>query len=462
MRWSQAIVLALVACRPLPAQASTLFEAWQAAQANDPAFEAARAHLAAAATNRPTALAALLPHFTLNAGAGPQMQYFAQPELKGNGFSPLTETEHLGAYTWSATMTQSLFDWTNIKTLQAADMSVRAAAANYQATQQGLAVTVTTDYVAVMAAGANLAALRTAQAGFGDEYAHAQALYRAGLAGVIGADEAGAAYQSIMVQALQAQAALVAARQALAAVIGNGVTVPAVGLPGRLALPPAGDVDDWLARAQTGNPALAALSLTTESDDDLVSAARGGYLPNVALQLQHTDNGTGGTAGYALSGETFPGSANSLQHINAVTVQMTWNIFDGGATHAAADQAAATRDEAVANAASTRLNIIKTIQTAYAALALDQAQLVAAHAAVTVASQAVSATQAGVRAGLVSESDLIADRQLLLSAELAGNAAAVAVITDETSLAQAAGTATPAMVQIISQALAATTSNKDN
>jgi outer membrane protein len=448
--------LVILACLPVQAQAGTLWQAWQAAQANDPAFTAARAQLTAAATSQPAALAALLPHFTVAASAGPQKQYFTQPELQGDGFAPLTENEGLGASAWSATLTQTLFNWSNIKTLQAQNNIVSAAAATYQANLENLAVTVTADYVAVMAASADLAALRAAQAGFAAQYHNAEARYRAGMDGVIGADEAGAAYQSIQVQVLQAQAKLVAARNTLAAITGDDTLAPEGSLPDRLALPPAGSIDDWLARAETGNPTLAANILTAAADDKLVSAARGGYLPNVSLQLQHQNTAQGGSAAFALEGQTYHGSGNMLQVTNSVTVQMNWNVFDGGATHAAADQAAATRDEAVANAASARLDVIKTIRTNFTSLDLDRIRLETARGAVQIAAQAVNSASAGVRAGLISESDLISDRQLLLSAQLALDTAFADVITDETGLAQAAGSATPAFVKALSNALAVT------
>jgi outer membrane protein TolC len=109
------VALALAA----PARADTLWQAWQLARANDPAFAAAGAQLRAAATAEPAALAALLPQFTLGASAGPQNQHLAAPEFYGSGFEPVTQTQKLGVSTWQATITQPLFDWTALKTYQA-------------------------------------------------------------------------------------------------------------------------------------------------------------------------------------------------------------------------------------------------------------------------------------------------------------------------------------------------------
>ena len=225
------------------AQADTLWQVWQEAQANDPAFQAAAAQLRAAATGQPGALAALLPHFVLAGGAGPAKDSMSSPEFYGAGFEPIRETEKLGVSTWQATLTQNLFDWGAMKTYQASGFAVQAAAASYQAQLEQLNVTVVTDYVAAAAAQADLAALREAAAGFQGQYHDAQAKYRAGMDGVIGADEALAAAQSIQLQMLQAEQKYDAARQVLAALTADQATQTGVGLPDRLASTLAAETD---------------------------------------------------------------------------------------------------------------------------------------------------------------------------------------------------------------------------
>jgi outer membrane protein TolC len=110
----------------------------------------------------------------------------------------------------------------------------------------------------------------------------------------------------------------------------------------------------------------------------------------------------------------------------------------------------------VADEATARLAVITAIHTNDIALALDQARLQAARATAAAAASAVRASTDGVRAGLVSEDDLIADRQQLLSAQLNLHEAEVASIGHELALAQAAGSATPALISTLSAILAQT------
>lgn len=444
------VIAVMLASLPGVARASSLWQVWQAARANDPAFVAASARLRAAATASPSALAVLLPHFVVAAGAGPQNQYFSGADFYGSGFEPITETQHLNTSTWQATLTQTLFDWSQIKSFQAAGFSVQAAAATYQATLEHLVATVIGDDVAVLAARSDLTALRQAARGFGAQYHDAEARYRAGLSGVIGADEARAADQSIKAQVIEAQAKLIAARENLTAITGTAEIAAAGDLPTVLHLPAPGSVRTWLDRARSGNPTLAASRLTARDDAELVAAARGSDLPDISLQLQHTQAAQAGTAGYAFFGQNLNGPGYSAQQGNSVTVQLNWNVFSGGATRAATDRARAIRDEALANAATARLTVIRTVRTDYFAVMLDRARLKAARSAAIVAARAVRAAGDGVRAGLISESDLIADRQQLLSAQLALHRAIVAVITHEVGLAEAAGSATPLLVRQIS------------
>jgi len=454
--------LALLGFLPGVVQASSLWQVWQAARANDPAFLAASARLRAAATERPAALAVLLPQFAVAAGAGPQNQFFNGADFYGSGFEPITETQHLNTSTWQATLTQTLFNWGQLKSYQAAGFAVQAAVATYQATLEQLTARVITDDVAVLAARDDLTALRQAARGFGAQYHDAEARYRAGLSGVIGADEARAADRSIQAQVIQAQAALIAARETLAAVTGNPAITATGALPTALHLPEPGTIDAWLDRAQSGNPTLAAAKLTARDDAALVAAARGSYLPSISLQLQHTHIAQAGTAGYAFFGQSLNGPGYSVQQGNSVTVQMNWNVFSGGATKAATDRARAIRDEALANAATARLGVTRTVRTDYFAVVLDRARLEAARSAASVAAQAVRAAEDGVRAGLISESDLIADRQQLLSAQLALHQAIVSAITHEVGLAEAAGSATPLLVRQISTILTLPRSPRSN
>jgi outer membrane protein len=450
------ILCAALLAAPHAAAADTLLQVWQRARANDPAFAAADARLRAARTAAPAAMAALLPHFTIAAGAGPQKDYVAAPEFDGIGFEPVSQTEKIGVSTWTARLTQSLFDWTALQTHNAADFAVQAAAATYEASLEQLNVQVATDYVAVLGAAADVACLQTAAGFFAAQYQDAQARYRAGLSGIIGAQEALAAARAIDAQALQAQQTLIAAQQTLAGLTGDETVQPSGTLPDHVALPLHDSLADWLARAQTGNPTLAAAQLQVDDDAALVAAARGGYLPSVSLQFQHMQTDQGGSQGFSEFGSSGSGPGNQVQADNSVTVQMSWNVFDGGATHAAADRAAATRDQAVADAATARLAVITAIRSNDMALALDEARLQAARAAATAAASAVQASTDGVRAGLVSEDDLIADRQQLLAAQLNLHEAAVASIGHELALAQAAGSATPALISNLSAILAQT------
>lgn len=436
-----------------PAHAATLWQVWQAARAIDPAFAAAAAQLRVAAAGQPAALAALLPHLAVAASAGPEKDYLVEPDFYGTGFEPISQTQKIGASSWQVTLTQCLFNWQALQTYHAAGLTVQAAAAAYQANLEALNVAVVTDYVAVQAAEADVASLRQAAQGFNTQYHDAEARYQAGLSGIIGAEESLAADRAIQTQLLQAQQTLIAAQQSLAALTGDAALQPDAALPEVLALPPDQNIDDWLDQAARGNPSLAAAQLTVADDAALVAAAKGGYLPNVSLQLQHAQIAQGGAESYAFGGQAISGEDNVLQQNNSVTVQLTWNVFDGGATHAAADQAEATQDQAVANAATARLDVIRTVRTDDAALVLDRDQLSTARAAAKAATQAVHDAGDGVRAGLVSEDDLIADRQQLLSAQLALHAAMVAAIGHELGLAQAAGSATPALVATLSRLL---------
>lgn len=448
---------------PCAAQADTLWQIWQQARAHDPAFLAADAQLRMIQAQRPAALAALLPHLTAEVDAGPQKDSTIAENFYGQGFEPIRETEKMGVSTWQVSLTQTLFNWTDFKTYQEAGYAVREAALNYQASLEKLNVTVAQDYVSVLAATADVNALQQAAQGFATQYHDAEARYRAGITGIIAANEALTAERAIDAQLLQAQQNLIAAQQTLVALTGNPTLAVSGSLPSTLAFAKPVSLATWLHAAQIGNPTLAANDLNVAAEQARLGAAKGGYLPSVSLQLQHMQENQGGSVGYSYFGQqALSGPANQIYGGNQVTVELKWNIFDGGATHAAIDQAQAQRDQAIADAATARLAIWRDIRTDYAAITLDQATIQADREATIAAEQAVHAAKAGVSAGLVSENNLINDRQQLLSAQLDLHEAILDTVNHELALATAAGTATPQLIYNLSVLLTTEKSNGDH
>ena len=455
--WNLARIAAFVLCLlgfSVNGQAATLWQIWQAARAHDPAFQSAAAALAKARADKPAALSMLMPHvdgslsrtYYNTTSKGPE--YFGQ-----NQILPVSQASNTGTTDWRVQLNQPLFDWSAIKNLQAADLDVAAAAATYQDTLSRLAVTVTTDYLNVLSARATLDATQATVKGFAEQSREADARYRAGTTGVIGADAARAGLESARGELLAARQQLTAARNALQALTGGLLPGDRALLPTHYKVRVASSEADWIGRALKDNPRLAAARLSARADNHRVGAADSGYLPNVSLSLIHNQLIQSGTSSYSVPGQVVPTPADYNATGNQIALQLSWNFFSGGATRAKVEKAQAQADQSDATAASTRLDVTREIRTRYAALQIDAQQLVTLRAAVAAARDAVQATTRAVPAGVRTEDDLVTQRERLLAAQQALNNAVAMTITDEISLARASGTLSDARLQALSQSL---------
>lgn len=440
------------------AHGQTLWQAWQAAAAHDPEFRAARAALRAAQAAHPQALAALLPQLGAGANRTFDNQSSSGPQFYGSQIVPLESSANTRATGWQVQLTQTLFDWSAIKNLQAADLDAAAAAATYQSTFAGLASKVANAYLGVLSAQANLAVAEGTAKAFAEQYRQAEARYKAGLSGIIGAESSQAALASAQADVLDARKQFDAARNTLAALTG----APAGGAFPRLPLDypvtAAGSMDDWLGRAYTHNPALAAAKLTARADAARIGAADSGYIPTLSLALTHSHYSQSGTSDYAVPGNSVRTPAAELSSDNTIELQLSWSIFSGGATRAAVERAGANADQAAADAATTRLDVEREVKTRYAAIANDSDVIARLRTAVTAARAAVAATERAVPAGVRTEDDLVTQRERLFTAQTGLDAAVAAAVQDQIALARAAGELTPERIRALSAKLAAGTS----
>lgn len=435
------------------AKAQTLWQVWQAAQQHDPEFQAARAALAAAQAAHPEALAALLPQLTASANRTVDNQSSSGPEFYGSQIVPVSQSANTRATDWQLQLSQALFDWSAIKNVEAAGLDAASAAATYQSALATLAQKVVNAYLGVLGAQANLAATEATAKAFAEQYRQANARYRAGLSGIIGADASQAALATAEADVLDARQQLTAALATL-----SSLTVePAVGrfppLPLDYHIRVSGTENDWRAKALSGNPELAAARLTARANEARVGAAESDYLPNVSLALTHSHYSESGSSDYAVPGSAVVSPAAQISSDNTIALELSWNFYSGGATRARVGQARATADESAANAATTRLDIARQVQTDYAALDVDAAVIVRLRAAVKAARDAVTATEKAVPVGVRTEDDLVIQRERLLTTEQQLDSAVTTSIQDQIALARAAGELTPGRIQSLSERL---------
>ncbi len=432
--------------------ATTLWEVWQLAEVHAPALEQAEATLEQAHATHSAALAQLLPALNLNASHVVDNQSASGPQFYGNGIVPVSQTSNTRTNGWDLQLSQPLFDWHAIQNLSAADYTEAAGVASAEATRQTLMATLTQDYLAVLNAQAQLAATRKAQDGFATQAIQAAARYRAGLSGIIGTDETQAALAQAQAETLSAEQTLKQARRQLDTDAGIRINGPFPDLPANLALSlPAGvNRDAYVQRALQQNPTLAAARLSQTSASHALSATRAGYLPSVSLVLSHQRNFVIGTSDFSVPGSAVTSPATQDASQNMIGLQLSWAIFSGGATSAAAQAAEAQQRSADASARTAELSVVSRVSNALDGLASDQHRVRQLQTGVVSAQAAVTATAAAVSKGLNTEQNLVIARQTLLTLETGYAQAVVDLVNNRVALDQALGTLTPELLSQLS------------
>lgn len=435
--------------------ALTLDQFWQQARAHDPRLQAYREQLEVASQARPLALAALLPQV----GVGASEQWGRNSvEEPYNDFRPngplVVEKSQARTSTWSVQIRQALFNWSAIQKYRVSDAQVAAAAAQYQQSFQGLEEQVVAAYARWLLAYANLQSLREAERGFARQAFTAQARYRAGTTGILGADEAQVALGRIQAQEAQAQAAWRAAEAKLQQFTGRLPPSQAPALPKNIQVAEH-ILSQWQDQATRHNPTLAAAQDQLAAARRGVSAAWGGFLPTLSLLLAHQWQSQQGSLGYQVGSRSVSGLGNPYRNIgSSVMLQMRWTIFSGGSQQASLAQAQYQEEENFSTLLATERNIHQALRSSYASLQGALRQAAFYRNSLMLAKRASAAAEDGVRVGLVSENNAIIDRQNVLSVRNDLNAANANAVISYASLAATAGVLTPQKLEKLSLALA--------
>lgn len=429
--------LLLAAGAPL-AHATDLWQVWQLAKANDPAFQQAKANRNASMEAKPQAWAQLLPSIDLSASRTWDNRNGGQLYIYSNPPTDITTTSNTRTNQWGATLTQTLFNWQQFKSVQGADYTVAEAEATYESTLQGLIVTVSQAYFNVLNAQDNLDADTANLKALSKQYERSQQQYKVGLIAITGVKEAEAGYDQAKAQVITDRQALDQAREALRAITGRyipNLQSPRAQLP--LNAPKPENVNDWVQRAMQDNPALAAAQQAQNVARSQVSQQEGGYMPSLNLVLQNMrSNSTGHQT--INNSSLLPSSSNGSD--TTIALKLNWNIFSGGATRATVKQYQYQADSAMAKEISQRRSVEQQVRNAYLAVLSGIASVKANRQSVEASRVSLQATEAGLKVGTRTTLDVLTARKTLLDSQKAYYSARYNYMLAVLQLEQAAGT----------------------
>ncbi len=441
--------------------ALTLNQFWQDTLKHDPTVQVYRQELEVASEDQPLALAALLPHVSLQAGSQWNEHRIHKPADKYLSNSVLLSRSRNNIInSWSIQIKQAIFNWSALKNYQASEEQVAVAAAKYQQSMQNLERKCIITYTKWLLAYANLVNDKATEKGIAREAFDASARYRAGTIGILDVEETNVALGQIQAQIAKATEKWRASEAEIEKYSGIEAPRKVPPLPYTLHLP-SRSARKWRALALKHNPALAAARLELAAARTEVGSAWGGFLPNISIVLAHQWRTENGTLGYFVpagpgSSSLSSGAGIPDPHIyngSSVSLQLSWPIFSGGSQQAHLDRAQYRQEQYFSTLLATQLSIKEEISSTLSSLKASLLQTNIYRKSMLLADRASLSAEKGVSVGLVSENNAITDRQNALSVRNGLNAAVASAIEKYATISVIAGNISPALIASLSSGL---------
>jgi len=420
----------------------TLEQAIQFALQNNPDLRRAELQSQSADQDVTAARATILPSLSFNAsfsdtrnGGGVVTGTFIdQTTVPPRQVTQISPTEVFRGYSATLAVRQLLFDggkWWNA--LDAADALRAASDANVDEQRLTTVFNVEQRFYELVRQQRQLKVLGDAALRSRDQADFTQRLFEGGRATQADVYAARANRDNDEINRLGQEARVELARQDLAIVIGIDPTNPlAIQEPSQMQQepappPPAGQAVE---KALSSRPSLKAFALTAEGQRKNASAARGDYWPTIAL------NGSYGRQTRDL--DTFTSSLNKASSLSG-SINLTWNLFSGFATKAAAQKADIAATLAGVDFATGRRAVASDVERAVAQLATTRQQARIAAQSVQTAGENLRLARTRQQVGVGTQLEVRDAELKLTQSELARANALVDGHEAESALRRAVG-----------------------
>jgi outer membrane protein len=410
---------ATLAAAASQAQGADLWDIYQLAVKNDPTFLQAEANYQAQQELSPIARGGYLPNISLTGRRTISRSSGDQPQFTSGGFVDTTISSHDYNTTYTAQLTQPIFDWTAWKAIDQASSQVAQAEANFQAAQQDLILRTATAYFNVLNARDTLAADHATKEALGKQLEQAKEKYEVGMSAITDVQEAQAAYDQAVADELTAEQQVSTTEEQLRAITGEAageLVEPTPDMP--LRTPDPATAQQWVEQAMKQNPNLLAAQSAAEAASANIGVQRGAHMPTLSLVLSHnknTDNqnGTISVAGSGSASFDNPSAFNT----NTAFLQLSWPIFNGGTSWARVNQAQSQYSAAMDNVKLVTRQTEQQARTAYLGVISGISQVQALKQSVKSNQTSMDATETGMQVGTRTIVDVLTARQNLLKAQ---------------------------------------------
>jgi outer membrane protein len=466
-----ALAMAVVS---LPSHGEDLLDAYRQARANDPVLSQADANRRATGEGVDQARALMLPQINagltlsqtnggssgnsfdglgdgtgndylcsgLSAGTGT----YACTGLGGSGNGGEGSGGHSRNRNISATLSQTVLDFSQYANLKAAHSAASAQDETYDAAEQNLYVRVATAYFAILTDEDQLTFAQANEDAYKRQYEQAEAQFNVGLSAVTAVYQAKAFFDNAKTQTVTAQNTLNNDKEALRVITGQPVgDLKKLRDELPMQAPSPTDPDAWVKQALQLNPSLLAQQYNVQTAEHNISAARAGHLPTITANVNYGKSSSWFQNPNVI-GQTTPAST---------TIGLTLNvpIFSGGAVQSRVRQSIDERDAASDAMELQRRQVVQDTLNYYRSVIAGISQVESAKASVDSANKALEAMRAGYGAGTQTMTDVLLAIQTLTQSEGTYSQARHQFILNKLLLQQSAGVASVKDIETINTLL---------
>lgn len=427
------LLAATLVAMPGLGHAEDLMDAYQQARASDPVLAQADAQRLQAGEGVVLSRAALLP--TLSAGVDYSRSLGSRQSVFDPSTGKVIELGRTQSHSLNASLSQTLFNYSDYANLAASGSAAQAQDEQYQAAQQSLLVRVAQAYFNVLTAEDDVSFAEAQEKALNKQLDQAQQRYHVGLSAITDVNEAKAQYDAARANTITTKNTLADLREALTQITGKPLGALEKlrdDLP--LAPPDPNDQKSWVDTALNQNPAVLAQKYQVDASEHDINAARAARLPVLNATVSYSRNLNGSS--YSSQTQFSSQSRNS----KSLGLSLSVPIFNGGLIQGRVRQAIYQRDAAQDVLEQQRRQVIRGTRNAFRLVVAGISEVDARKQAVLSAKSALDATQAGFEVGTRNIIDVLNSQQQLFQARSAYSLARHNFIINKLLLKQSAGT----------------------
>jgi outer membrane protein len=355
-----------------------------------------------------------------------------------NNVEEVATTEKQTSSTIGATVnaTQTIYNRQNDIAIDQAAKLEEVAQSQLAQADQDLIVRVSQAYFNVLAATDALHSVEGNSKAIGEQLASAKRNFEVGNATITDTREAEARADLAHSQQIAAENDLVVAKVTLDQLVGrNGVVPHPLILPA--VLPPVmpSQVSDWVALAESDNPALKQARLGLEVAELGTSKAKAGNYPTVGLTASYGRNRQRDTVS---PGGSLTGNGNTSN----IALTLNVPLFSGFLIQNQVSEARALQEKARTDAEGAHNTVVLGTRTAFVTAQTQAAQVKALEAAEASSKLALDATLLGYKVGVKVNLDVLNAQSQLYSTQKDAAGARYNYLMSQLKLRQAAGNLT--------------------